>query len=168
MNHVQLISTVQHQFKSASVCLLGLPRDCPLFPSRWSPVALWLRVSRAALPRIERCAHGRPCSLRLCWITPHVFVHLYFYDFFFPPLLLAVKKLCFLLWCVNSTDRLFPGERVNGSTPPRGLQTSIFDRPSDWDREIKRTGASEWRVCSVNENYVISPRSSSHSVLWLP
>ncbi|XP_029353943.1 myotubularin-related protein 10 isoform X2 [Echeneis naucrates] len=46
--------------------------------------------------------------------------------------------------------------RANGSTTRRGLQTPIFDRPSDWDREIKRTGASEWRVCSVNENYAIS------------
>lgn len=69
---------------------------------------------------------------------------------------------------MNSNDRLFPDERVNGSNPPRGLQTSIFDRPSDWDREIKRTGASEWRVCSVNQNYVISPRYSSRHVLWPP
>lgn len=58
----------------------------------------------------------------------------------------------------------FPGEQVNGSTPRGGLQTAIFDRPSDWDREIKRTGASEWRVCSINENYAISPRFSAHVV----
>uniref|UniRef100_A0A3Q3X892 Myotubularin phosphatase domain-containing protein n=1 Tax=Mola mola TaxID=94237 RepID=A0A3Q3X892_MOLML len=48
------------------------------------------------------------------------------------------------------------GEWVNGSVPRGGLQTPIFDRPSDWDREIKRTGASEWRVCSINEHYAIS------------
>ncbi|XP_033967728.1 myotubularin-related protein 10 [Pseudochaenichthys georgianus] len=48
------------------------------------------------------------------------------------------------------------GERVNGSTPREGLRTPIFDRPSDLDREIKRTGASEWRVCSVNEGFAIS------------
>ncbi|XP_034726642.1 myotubularin-related protein 10 isoform X1 [Etheostoma cragini] len=47
-------------------------------------------------------------------------------------------------------------EHVNGSTPRGGLRTTIFDRPSDWDREIKRTGASEWRVCSINESFVIS------------
>ncbi|XP_034535808.1 myotubularin-related protein 10 isoform X2 [Notolabrus celidotus] len=47
-------------------------------------------------------------------------------------------------------------ERVNGSTPRAGLQTPSFDRPSDWDREIKRTGASEWRVCSINEGYAVS------------
>ncbi|XP_067341725.1 myotubularin-related protein 10 isoform X2 [Channa argus] len=50
----------------------------------------------------------------------------------------------------------FPGERVNGSTPRGGLQTPIFDCSSDWDRAIKRTGASEWRVCTINENYAIS------------
>ncbi|KAL3065458.1 hypothetical protein OYC64_015600 [Pagothenia borchgrevinki] len=48
------------------------------------------------------------------------------------------------------------GERVNGSTPREGLRTPIFDRPSDLDREIKRTGASEWRVCSINEGFAIS------------
>uniref|UniRef100_A0A8D3DPH6 Myotubularin phosphatase domain-containing protein n=1 Tax=Scophthalmus maximus TaxID=52904 RepID=A0A8D3DPH6_SCOMX len=45
---------------------------------------------------------------------------------------------------------------VNGSTPRGGLRTPIFDRPSDWDREIKRTSASGWRVCSVNESFDIS------------
>lgn len=119
MNHVQLISTVRHQFKSASVSLLGLPGDCPLFPSSWSPVALWLRVSRAALPRIERCAHGRPCSLRLCWITPHVFVHLYFYDFFF--------SLCFWLWrnCVfyyHAWTQLTVCSQASVSTDPPPLE----------------------------------------------
>lgn len=49
-------------------------------------------------------------------------------------------------------------ERANGSIPRGGVRTPIFDRPSDWDREIKRTGASEWRVCSINELYAISPR----------
>ncbi|XP_051550513.1 myotubularin-related protein 10-like isoform X2 [Myxocyprinus asiaticus] len=49
------------------------------------------------------------------------------------------------------------GERVNGVDPGGGLQTSLFDCSSDWDREIKRTGASEWRVCTVNQGYFISP-----------
>uniref|UniRef100_A0A3Q2XD19 Myotubularin related protein 10 n=1 Tax=Hippocampus comes TaxID=109280 RepID=A0A3Q2XD19_HIPCM len=47
-------------------------------------------------------------------------------------------------------------ERLNGSVRRGGLQTPIFDRRSEWDREIKRTGASEWRVCSINEFYNIS------------
>lgn len=55
-------------------------------------------------------------------------------------------------------------ERVNGSTP-RGLQTPIFDRSSDWDREIKRTNASEWRVCSINQSYAISSSLPEHIVV---
>lgn len=50
------------------------------------------------------------------------------------------------------------GERVNGVDPGGGVQTPLFDCSSDWDREIKRTGASEWRVCSINEGYLVSPR----------
>ncbi|XP_067871762.1 myotubularin-related protein 10 isoform X2 [Heterodontus francisci] len=53
--------------------------------------------------------------------------------------------------CQNSVDK------VNGAAPEvDGLQTPLFETYSDWDREIKRTGASEWRVCSVNENYATS------------
>uniref|UniRef100_A0A673C4G3 Myotubularin phosphatase domain-containing protein n=1 Tax=Sphaeramia orbicularis TaxID=375764 RepID=A0A673C4G3_9TELE len=59
----------------------------------------------------------------------------------------------------------YKAKRVNGSTPRGGLQTPIFDRPSDWDREIKRTGASEWRVCSVNEGYAISPSLPEYIVV---
>lgn len=58
---------------------------------------------------------------------------------------------------------MFPVDRVNGSFPRGGFQTPVFDRPSDWDREIKRTGASEWRVCSINELYAICPR---FELLW--
>ncbi|MGH0166422.1 UNVERIFIED_CONTAM: hypothetical protein FKN15_050858 [Acipenser sinensis] len=60
------------------------------------------------------------------------------------------------------------GDKVNGVDPGGGgdgggggvdgVQTPLFDRSSDWDREIKRTGGSEWRVCSINESYVISLR----------
>ncbi|KAL2077142.1 hypothetical protein ACEWY4_026646 [Coilia grayii] len=57
------------------------------------------------------------------------------------------------------------GERVNGVDPGGGQQTALFDRPSDWDREIKRTGASEWRVCSVNEGYVVSPSLPEYFVV---
>ncbi|XP_005285065.1 myotubularin-related protein 10 isoform X1 [Chrysemys picta bellii] len=50
---------------------------------------------------------------------------------------------------------------VNGIDPggggsSSGQQTPLFETYSDWDREIKRTGASGWRVCSVNEGYMIS------------
>ncbi|XP_074862498.1 myotubularin-related protein 10 isoform X1 [Carettochelys insculpta] len=50
---------------------------------------------------------------------------------------------------------------VNGIDPGGGgsgcgQQTPLFETYSDWDREIKRTGATEWRVCSVNEGYMIS------------
>uniref|UniRef100_A0A8C3GA02 Myotubularin related protein 10 n=1 Tax=Cyclopterus lumpus TaxID=8103 RepID=A0A8C3GA02_CYCLU len=57
------------------------------------------------------------------------------------------------------------GQRVNGASPRGGLRTPIFDRPSDWDREIKRTGALEWRVCSINESYAISPSLPEHFVV---
>ncbi|XP_047436879.1 myotubularin-related protein 10 isoform X1 [Mugil cephalus] len=57
------------------------------------------------------------------------------------------------------------GGRANGSTPRVGLQTPTFGCPSDWDREIKRTGASEWRVCSINENYAISPSLPEYIVV---
>ncbi|KAF7241627.1 Myotubularin-related protein 10 [Varanus komodoensis] len=62
-----------------------------------------------------------------------------------------------------------PAKQVNGIDPGGGggggggggsrsstHQTPLFETYSDWDREIKRTGASEWRVCSVNEGYMIS------------
>ncbi|XP_029000477.1 myotubularin-related protein 10 isoform X2 [Betta splendens] len=48
------------------------------------------------------------------------------------------------------------GERVRGANPQGRSQTPIFDRSSDWDREIKRTSASEWRVCAINTDYTIS------------
>lgn len=45
---------------------------------------------------------------------------------------------------------------INGSKPQARSLTPVYDRPSDWDREIKRTGATEWRVCSINERYGVS------------
>ncbi|MGH0153067.1 UNVERIFIED_CONTAM: hypothetical protein FKN15_058836 [Acipenser sinensis] len=64
------------------------------------------------------------------------------------------------------------GDKVNGVDPGgggdgdgggggggvEGVQTPLFDMSSDWDREIKRTGGSDWRVCTINESYVISLR----------
>ncbi|XP_074151066.1 myotubularin-related protein 10 isoform X1 [Sminthopsis crassicaudata] len=56
-----------------------------------------------------------------------------------------------------------PGKNINGIDPGGGgvtggssQKTPLFETFSDWDREIKRTGASEWRVCSINEGYMIS------------
>ncbi|XP_029900992.1 myotubularin-related protein 10 [Myripristis murdjan] len=57
------------------------------------------------------------------------------------------------------------GEQSNGTTLGRGFQTPLFDRPSEWDREIKRTGAAEWRVCSINEGYAISPSLPEYFVV---
>ncbi|XP_056134069.1 myotubularin-related protein 10 [Lampris incognitus] len=57
------------------------------------------------------------------------------------------------------------GDRVNGSILGGGSQTPLFDRPAELDREIKRTGAAEWRVCSVNEGYAISPSLPEHFVV---
>uniref|UniRef100_A0A674GRJ6 Myotubularin-related protein 10 n=2 Tax=Taeniopygia guttata TaxID=59729 RepID=A0A674GRJ6_TAEGU len=54
---------------------------------------------------------------------------------------------------VNGID---PGGGGSGISSASGQQTPLFETYSDWDREIKRTGASEWRVCSVNEGYMIS------------
>lgn len=57
------------------------------------------------------------------------------------------------------------GERGNGVDPGGGSQTPLFDRPSEWDREIKRTRAAEWRVCSINEGYAVSPSLPEYFVV---
>ncbi|KAM7103871.1 LOW QUALITY PROTEIN: myotubularin-related protein 10 [Ciconia maguari] len=54
---------------------------------------------------------------------------------------------------VNGID---PGGGGGGIGSASGQQTPLFETYSDWDREIKRTGASSARVCSVNEGYMIS------------
>ncbi|XP_012867530.1 PREDICTED: myotubularin-related protein 10 isoform X3 [Dipodomys ordii] len=46
------------------------------------------------------------------------------------------------------------GRSIAGSGSSQ--KTPLFETYSDWDREIKRTGASGWRVCSINEGYMIS------------
>ncbi|TSK20052.1 Myotubularin-related protein 10 [Bagarius yarrelli] len=51
----------------------------------------------------------------------------------------------------------YVGQKVNGVDSGKKVQTAMFDCSSDWDREIKRTGASEWRVCAINEEYLVSP-----------
>uniref|UniRef100_K7GFQ1 Myotubularin-related protein 10 n=1 Tax=Pelodiscus sinensis TaxID=13735 RepID=K7GFQ1_PELSI len=86
----------------------------------------------------------------------------------------SVKKVCLAIAHYSQPTDLqllfafeFVGEKyhnpatVNGIDPGgggsgSGQQTPLFETYSDWDREIKRTGASEWRVCSVNEGYMIS------------
>ncbi|XP_040826185.1 myotubularin-related protein 10 [Ochotona curzoniae] len=45
------------------------------------------------------------------------------------------------------------GSGSGGGSSPK---TPLFETYSDWDREMKRTGASGWRVCSINEGYMIS------------
>ena len=55
-----------------------------------------------------------------------------------------------------------PEDGLNGARPTGGSQTPLFACSSDWDREIKRTGAAEWRVCSVNQGYGVSPRWDAH------
>ncbi|KAG7468029.1 hypothetical protein MATL_G00138400 [Megalops atlanticus] len=57
------------------------------------------------------------------------------------------------------------GDQVNGADRAGGPQTPLFDRTCDWDREIKRTGASEWRVCSVNEGFSVSPSLPEYFVV---
>ncbi|KAG9329572.1 hypothetical protein JZ751_003663 [Albula glossodonta] len=57
------------------------------------------------------------------------------------------------------------GDQVNGADHGSGPQTPLFDRSCDWDREIKRTGASEWRVCSLNEGYSVSPSLPEYFVV---
>ncbi|XP_043934641.1 myotubularin-related protein 10 isoform X2 [Protopterus annectens] len=53
-----------------------------------------------------------------------------------------------------------PACKTNGVDPGGGgggyFQTSLFETYSDWDREIKRTGASDWRVSAVNKGYMMS------------
>lgn len=44
----------------------------------------------------------------------------------------------------------------SGASGGSSQRTPLFETYSDWDREIKRTGASGWRVCSINEGYMIS------------
>ncbi|KAG8575946.1 hypothetical protein GDO81_009718 [Engystomops pustulosus] len=66
-----------------------------------------------------------------------------------------------LLFAFEYVAKLYhnQGDRINGIDPgggDPGPKTPMFETYSDWDREIKRTGASEWRVCSVNEGYMIS------------
>ncbi|XP_038644624.1 myotubularin-related protein 10-like, partial [Scyliorhinus canicula] len=80
----------------------------------------------------------------------------------------SARKICLVIAHYSQPKDLqllfgfaYAGEKcqpsVNGTDPEvDGLQTSLFETYSDWDREIKRTGASEWRVCSVNEHYATS------------
>nr|XP_045001330.1 myotubularin-related protein 10 isoform X3 [Jaculus jaculus] len=48
------------------------------------------------------------------------------------------------------------GGRRSGNGGGSIQKTPMFETYSDWDREIKRTSASGWRVCSINEGYMIS------------
>lgn len=61
-------------------------------------------------------------------------------------------KLMILLFLVANKINGVPTGGGGGSSQ----KTPLFETYSDWDREIKRTGASGWRVCSINEGYMIS------------
>ncbi|XP_048828822.1 LOW QUALITY PROTEIN: myotubularin-related protein 10-like [Brienomyrus brachyistius] len=84
------------------------------------------------------------------------------------------RKVCLAIahYAQPTDARLLFGFEYVGKLyrPPAGehggrLHTPLFACPSDWDREIKRTGATEWRVCSVNEGYAISPSLPEHFVV---
>lgn len=61
-------------------------------------------------------------------------------------------------WAALIRLLLLVASAVNGIPPGGGSaqRTPLFETYSDWDREIKRTGASGWRVCCINEGYMIS------------
>lgn len=65
-------------------------------------------------------------------------------------------KLIILLFLLANKINGIPSG--GGSGPGGGgvQKTPLFETYSDWDREVKRTGASGWRVCSINEGYMIS------------
>uniref|UniRef100_A0A8C0M9Y5 Myotubularin-related protein 10 n=1 Tax=Canis lupus familiaris TaxID=9615 RepID=A0A8C0M9Y5_CANLF len=58
----------------------------------------------------------------------------------------------------NSATKIngIPSGGGSGAVGGSNQKTPFFETYSDWDREIKRTGASGWRVCSINEGYMIS------------
>ncbi|XP_075860941.1 myotubularin-related protein 10 isoform X2 [Microcebus murinus] len=59
---------------------------------------------------------------------------------------------------IAKVNGISSGDRGAGDSGAGGgsAKTPLFETYSDWDREIKRTGASGWRVCSINEGYMIS------------
>lgn len=58
----------------------------------------------------------------------------------------------------NSANNINGAPAGGGSAAGGGSRqkTPLFETYSDWDREVKRTRASGWRVCSINEGYMIS------------
>ncbi|XP_044774236.1 myotubularin-related protein 10 [Neomonachus schauinslandi] len=58
----------------------------------------------------------------------------------------------------NSANKIngIPSGGGRGASGGSIQNTPLFETYSDWDREMKRTGASGWRVCSINEGYMIS------------
>uniref|UniRef100_G3TKN5 Myotubularin-related protein 10 n=3 Tax=Loxodonta africana TaxID=9785 RepID=G3TKN5_LOXAF len=57
---------------------------------------------------------------------------------------------------INGMSSGAGGAAGGGAASGSSQKTPLFESYSDWDREIKRTGASSWRVCSVNEGYMIA------------
>lgn len=65
-------------------------------------------------------------------------------------------NLITLLLLVANTLNGIPTGGGGGAGGGSSQKTPLFETYSDWDREVKRTGASGWRVCSINEGYMIS------------
>lgn len=60
--------------------------------------------------------------------------------------------LCLAATKMNGVPTGGGGAAEGGSSQ----ETTLFETYSDWDREVKRTGASGWRVCALNEGYMVS------------
>uniref|UniRef100_A0A8C0LDD0 Myotubularin-related protein 10 n=1 Tax=Canis lupus dingo TaxID=286419 RepID=A0A8C0LDD0_CANLU len=61
-----------------------------------------------------------------------------------------------LLFAFEYVGKKYHNSGGSGAVGGSNQKTPFFETYSDWDREIKRTGASGWRVCSINEGYMIS------------
>eukprot|EP00069_Balaena_mysticetus_P018662 bmy_11616T0 len=72
----------------------------------------------------------------------------------------SAKKVILLSFIMASKANGIPSGGGGGGGIGAGggssQKTPLFETYSDWDREVKRTGASGWRVCSINEGYMIS------------
>lgn len=67
-----------------------------------------------------------------------------------------LKQLIRLLFLVANKINGLPTGGGSGAGGGGSQKTPLFETYSDWDREIKRTGAAGWRVCSINEGYMVS------------
>lgn len=147
-----MISTVVHQLKSVSASPPGLPRYRSLFQPSWSPVALWLWVSRAALPRIQRC---RPCFPFVCDHLHHMSLFMsIFMTYFIPGFWLWTNSVFnFKAWthmtvCSQTSASTGP-TRPEGCKPPylTAPQTGI-ERSRELERQSGGFAPSTWTTSS--------------------